>query len=110
MSALLVKDAPEKLHQWLKCEASFNRRSLNQQVLICLEWCMQTYGEAQPRNPFMPAHSTINAARIYPHGRELAAHLMKVEPLDDESASQMNNATASIRKLKGREFDYACFD
>ena len=47
MSSLLVKDSPPELNDWLKAEARLNRRSLGQQVLICLEWCMRTYGEAR---------------------------------------------------------------
>ena len=31
MSALLVKEAPRDLHEWLKDEDLYNRRSLNQQ-------------------------------------------------------------------------------
>ena len=56
MSALLVKDPPSGLCDWLKPEAKFNRRSVNQQILICLEWCMKTYGAARFRNPFGNAH------------------------------------------------------
>ena len=106
MSALLVKDAPKDLHQWLKAEASFNRRSLNQQVLVCLEWCMRTYGEAQPRAPFAPASESRHT---YPHGRDLAARLMSMDPIDDATARQMKKDARDIRRKQVREHDYACF-
>ena len=38
MPALLVKDSPQGLNGWLKGEAHLNRRSLSQQILVCLEW------------------------------------------------------------------------
>lgn len=106
MSALLVKDTPKDLHQWLKAEASFNRRSLNQQVLVCLEWCMQTYGEAQPRNPFA---SASGVQRPYPRGRDLAARLMAMDTIDDATARQMGKNARAVRRNRVRDFDYACF-
>lgn len=106
MSALLVKDAPKDLHQWLKSEASFNRRSLNQQVLVCLEWCMKTYGEAQPRDPFAPVRQ---AGRDYPRGRDLATRLMSMDHVDDDTARKMRQDAQALRKKRVREFDYACF-
>lgn len=41
MAAMLIRDAPPRVHDWLKETASENRRSLNQQIIVCLEWCMQ---------------------------------------------------------------------
>lgn len=41
MAAMLIRDAPPRVHDWLKATASENRRSLNQQIIVCLEWCMQ---------------------------------------------------------------------
>lgn len=52
MSSLLVKEPSRQLHDWLRDEARFNGRSINSQVIVCLEWCMRTYGEARPRPPF----------------------------------------------------------
>ena len=40
MSAMLIRDPPQRVHDWLKAMASENRRSLNQQIIVCLEWCM----------------------------------------------------------------------
>lgn len=54
MSSLLVKEPSPQLHDWLRDEARFNGRSINSQVIICLEWCMQTYGPACRRPPFGP--------------------------------------------------------
>ena len=52
MSSLLVKEPSPQLHDWLRDEARYNGRSINSQVIVCLEWCMRTYGEARPRPPF----------------------------------------------------------
>ena len=41
MAALLVRETPAAVHNWLKETADENRRSLNQQVIVCLEWCMK---------------------------------------------------------------------
>jgi len=106
MSALLVKDAPERLHRWLRSEATFNRRSLNQQVLVCLEWCMRTYGEAQPRDPFAPAPVVRGEP---PRGRDVAARLASMGTLDDAGARQMRKDVQALRRSRVREFDYACF-
>ena len=40
MAALLVREVPPAVHDWLKTTAMENRRSLNQQIIVCLEWCM----------------------------------------------------------------------
>ncbi len=37
MATLTVKQIPEKLHRRLKARASANRRSLNSEVIACLE-------------------------------------------------------------------------
>ena len=112
MSALLVKDAPSDLHQWLKDEAQCNRRSLNQQILICLEWCMQTYGSAQMRNPFAVAHPERVkpvAASGYLHGRDLASRLNAIDTISDEDARKMNASARDMRTSGTRGFDYGCF-
>lgn len=41
MSAMLIRDAPPRVHDWLRATANENRRSLNRQIIVCLEWCMQ---------------------------------------------------------------------
>ena len=111
MPSLLVKDSPPELNDWLKAEARLNRRSLGQQVLICLEWCMRTYGEAQFRNPF-GIHSESAVAlpgQSFPNGPELAKRIASRVPIDQETADGMKRDAAGLRKSKGRHFDYACF-
>ena len=111
MSSLLVKDSPPELNDWLKAEARLNRRSLGQQVLICLEWCMRTYGEAQFRNPF-GTHSAAPAAlaaQSFPNGQELAKRIASRVSIDQETADGMKRDAATLRKSKGRQFDYVCF-
>ena len=51
MAALLVREAPTAVHDWLKTTASENRRSLNQQIIVCLEWCMGQMPRQQPVFP-----------------------------------------------------------
>ena len=112
MPAILVKDSPPELNDWLKAEARINRRSLSQQVLICLEWCMRTYGEAQFRNPFGASaqiRTSISDAPAFPTGADLAKRIASRAAIDSDTAEQMKRDAASIRKAKGRSFDYACF-
>ena len=52
MAALLVREAPPSVHDWLKATAAENRRSLNQQIIVCLEWCM---GQMPRSKPMFPA-------------------------------------------------------
>ena len=112
MSALLVKEAPDDLHQWLKDEAQYNRRSLNQQILVCLEWCMQTYGKAQLRNPFAVVQSAEDSLAMvspYLRGRDLAARLTRIAKISDVDAKEMKASVRKLRASKSREFDYGCF-
>ena len=37
MARLTVKDVPDKLHRRLKDRARANRRSLNSEIIVCLE-------------------------------------------------------------------------
>jgi hypothetical protein len=37
MPALLIKDIPREVHEWLKREAQRNRRSMTQQAIVVLE-------------------------------------------------------------------------
>ena len=43
MPALLIKDMPPDVHQWLKAEATRNRRSMTQQVIVLFEERMQRF-------------------------------------------------------------------
>lgn len=112
MSALLVKEAPDDLHQWLKDEAQYNRRSLNQQILVCLEWCMQTYGKAQMRNPFVAIQledAKPATTSVYLRGRDLASHLERISVIADEDAAKMKSSARKLRASKTRDFEYGCF-
>ena len=51
MAALLVREAPPAVHDWLKETAVANRRSLNQQIIVCLEWCMGQMPRPKPLFP-----------------------------------------------------------
>lgn len=51
MSALLVREAPTELHDWLRATARDNRRSLNQQIIVCLDWCMRQMPREKPSFP-----------------------------------------------------------
>ena len=37
MTALLIKDIPHEVHEWLKREAERNRRSMTQQAIVVFE-------------------------------------------------------------------------
>ncbi len=109
MASLLVKESPPKLNDWLKEEARLNRRSLSQQILVCLEWCMNTFGEAQYRNPFasaLPGDSASPKA----FGAELAKRMAAHAFIGDETAKQMSHDAKALRKTKDRSFAHACFD
>ena len=43
MPALLIKDIPREVHEWLKHEAERNRRSMNQQAILILEERMRRF-------------------------------------------------------------------
>ncbi len=40
MAAILIKNAPVHVHDWLKRTATESRRSMTQQAVYCFEWCM----------------------------------------------------------------------
>ena len=109
MSALLVKDPPTGLCDWLKTEAKLNRRSVNQQILICLEWCMKTYGAAQFRNPFGTSSAGNDGHRCL-HGAEIARKLAALDAVSPRDAASMKRDASRLRKSKAREHSYACFD
>ena len=43
MPALLIKDIPREVHEWLKREAERNRRSMTQQTIVFLEERMRRF-------------------------------------------------------------------
>jgi hypothetical protein len=43
MPALLIKNVPPEVHEWLKREAERNRRSMTQQAIVILEEGMQRF-------------------------------------------------------------------
>ena len=43
MPALLIKDIPREVHEWLKGEAQRNRRSMTQQAIVLLEERMHRF-------------------------------------------------------------------
>lgn len=43
MPALLIKDIPPKVHEWLKREAERNRRSMTQQAIVVFEERMRRF-------------------------------------------------------------------
>lgn len=45
MPALLIKDLPTDVHEWLKQEAQRNRRSMTQQVIVLFEERMKKFHE-----------------------------------------------------------------
>lgn len=65
MSAILLKNAPNHVHDWLKRTATESRRSMTQQAVYCLEWCMSNMA-TKPDFP-MPVHvpgETLTLAEI----------------------------------------------
>lgn len=55
MSAILIKNAPSFVHDWLERTATESRRSMIQQAVYCLEWCMSNMAT----KPDFPAHVHI---------------------------------------------------
>jgi len=43
MPALLIKDIPREVHEWLKSEAERNRRSMTQQAIVLFEERMHRF-------------------------------------------------------------------
>ena len=43
MPALLIKDMPREVHEWLKAEAAKNRRSVAQQAIVVFEERMRRF-------------------------------------------------------------------
>lgn len=61
MSAILVKNAPQELHDWLKAEAARNRRSMNQQALVCLEAARNAIEAYRKQEKTAPKKSLLEA-------------------------------------------------
>lgn len=65
MPAILIRNAPDRVHDWLKRTATENRRSMTQQALYCFDWCME-HMESRPDfpPPVRPAGSPLRLAEI----------------------------------------------
>ena len=51
MAALLIKDVPPEVHEWLRLEAEKNRRSMMQQAIVLLEERMHSYRPVHFQRP-----------------------------------------------------------
>ena len=51
MPEIHIKNAPPRVHDWLKRTAAENRRSMTQQAVYCFEWCMENMVETTPAFP-----------------------------------------------------------
>lgn len=49
MSAILIKNAPSRVRDWLRRTAMESRRSMTQQAVYCFEWCMDNMCERRHR-------------------------------------------------------------
>ena len=83
MSSLLVKEPSQELHDWLRDEARFNGRSINRQVIVCLEWCMRTYGAARPRPPFGEPEPAAVQHMLAAEGPSLRGALSHLRPIEN---------------------------
>jgi hypothetical protein len=52
MPALLIKDLPAEVHEWLKHEAEIHRRSMTQQTIALLEERMRKFRPVHFPPPF----------------------------------------------------------
>ena len=60
MSAILIKNAPSRVHDWLRRTAAENRRSMTQQAVYCFEWCMENMVD----RPRFPAPVKLKGGRL----------------------------------------------
>ena len=60
MSAILIKNAPSRVHDWLRRTAAESRRSMTQQAVYCFEWCMDNMCE----KPTFPAPVKLKGGRL----------------------------------------------
>lgn len=60
MSAILIKNAPSHVHNWLRRTARENRRSMTQQAVYCFEWCMENMTE----RPTFPVPIRLSGGRL----------------------------------------------
>ena len=51
MPALLIKDLPHDVHEWLKQEAERNRRSMTQEAIVIFEERMRRFRPVQFPSP-----------------------------------------------------------
>lgn len=65
MSAILIKNAPPNIHDWLKTTAAANRRSMTQQAVWCFEWCMENMsGKSAFPSPVRVSGTHLTLAEI----------------------------------------------
>ncbi len=60
MSAILIKNAPDRVHDWLRRTATESRRSMTQQAVYCFEWCMKNMVE----RPAFPEPIRLSGGRL----------------------------------------------
>ena len=60
MSAILIKNAPSRVRDWLRRTAAESRRSMTQQAVYCFEWCMDNMCE----KPTFPAPVKLKGGRL----------------------------------------------
>lgn len=61
MAAILIKNAPTYVHDWLKRTATESRRSMTQQAVYCFEWCMANMAG---RTSAFPAPIKLTGGRL----------------------------------------------
>ena len=65
MPAILIKNAPADVHDWLRRSAAENRRSMTQQAVWCFEWCMENMtGKAAFPKPVRLAGGRLTMSEI----------------------------------------------
>lgn len=80
MASLTIKNIPDDLYQKLKQKAELNRRSMNAEILVCLEETLTT--------------PQIDATAILPRIRELRAKSAR-HLLTDEEILKIKNEDCS---------------
>ena len=69
MTALLIKDVPPEVHEWLRREAERNRRSMTQQAIVVLEERMRRFRPVRFPPP-VRTRTTLTAEFIHRAKRE----------------------------------------
>jgi hypothetical protein len=62
MAALLIKDLPADVHEWLKQEAEAHRRSMTQQVIVLFEERMKKF---RPVHFGAPLKTRVPITRVF---------------------------------------------